>query len=242
MCLLSSSFWVSHKMFYLAADNVWGRRVGNEGARGCSWRHLFSQAVTEVSCCCCCYLRREWGLKCQRPFLRVPTPLIFTGYCIYVIMEWSFRCNSSLWLMTDFCCLFHTGMPGGVPYYLGSDCFRQFLCAYAWECGCLSCLTPPVQLNSDLWLVLGSRDFFFLFFLLPHQQWADLILVLVHIIGPRDRGFFLFSLPYFITNECLLVLLIGSVSCPSSRGKQISFLPFQQRQWILYESCERNVS
>ena len=161
MCLLSSSFWVSHKMFYLAADNVWGRRVGNEGARGCSWGHLFSQAVTEVSCC---YLRREWGLKCQRPFLRVPTPLIFTGYCIYVIMEWSFRCNSSLWLMTDFCCLFHTGMPGGVPYYLGSDCFRQFLCAYAWECGCLSCLTPPVQLNSDLWLVLGSRDFFFSFF------------------------------------------------------------------------------
>ena len=37
MCLLSSSFWVSHKMFYLAADNVWGRRVGSEGAGGCSW-------------------------------------------------------------------------------------------------------------------------------------------------------------------------------------------------------------
>ena len=157
-------------------------------------------------------------------------------------MEWSFRCNSSLWLMTDFCCLFHTGVPGGVPYYLGSDCFRQFLYAYSWGCGCLSCLTPPVQLNSDLWSVLGSRDFFFSFFFLPpHQQWADLILVLVHIIGPRDRGFFLFSLPYFITNECLLVFLVWKCFLPifQRQANFISSIPTEAMDfvWKLWAKC-----
>ena len=51
MCLLSSSFGVSHKIFYLATDNVWGGTVGNEGTHGCTWIHLFfCQAITEDSC------------------------------------------------------------------------------------------------------------------------------------------------------------------------------------------------